>query len=95
MSFVVMTDNIGVGLGLDYEFSIEDPHEVALCPGSGRHAPRTAANLYPSGEESRIAIDHILVSPDIRVINAEVIVDRGGVSDHNPVIAELELTTET
>lgn len=54
-------------------------------------APSERRLTFPSGEKSRIAIDHILVSQGVRVIRAEVIVDKEGISDHNPVLAELEL----
>ena len=46
---------------------------------------------FPVGTESRVAIDHIFVSPEFRVLKAEVVRDETLASDHNPVVAELEL----
>ncbi len=46
---------------------------------------------YPAGAQATEAIDYIFVSPEFRVLSAKVIQDAQLVSDHNPVIAELEL----
>lgn len=46
---------------------------------------------YPGGLQPRNAIDYIFVSPEFRVLNARVIRDATLASDHNPVVAELEL----
>lgn len=54
--------------------------------------PATALT-YPWGSRATIPIDHIFVNPDISVLEATVIVDDEGVSDHNPVIAHLEFNS--
>lgn len=48
---------------------------------------------YPGGLQPKNAIDYIFVSPEFRVISASVIRDATLASDHNPVVAELELLT--
>lgn len=47
---------------------------------------------FPGGLEPKTAIDYIFVSPEFRVMSAKVIRDASLASDHNPVVAELELT---
>jgi endonuclease/exonuclease/phosphatase family metal-dependent hydrolase len=46
---------------------------------------------YPGGLQPARAIDYIFVSREFRVLNAHVIRDESLASDHNPVLAELEL----
>lgn len=46
---------------------------------------------YPGGLQPETAIDYIFVSPEFRVRSARVMRDATLASDHNPVIAELEL----
>lgn len=53
--------------------------------------PRAEQNSYPGGASPVKAIDHIFFSPEFRVLNAKVVRDETPASDHNPVIAELEL----
>lgn len=45
---------------------------------------------HPSGVRPEKGIDHIFVSPTIRVRRAAVIMDAGKASDHNPVVVEVE-----
>lgn len=47
---------------------------------------------YPGGLQPKSAIDYIFVSPEFRVLKARVIRDATLASDHNPVVAELELS---
>jgi endonuclease/exonuclease/phosphatase (EEP) superfamily protein YafD len=53
------------------------------------HAARYS---FPHGPQRDRAIDHIFVSTDIRVEGCSVHVDETGASDHNPVVAEFEVT---
>lgn len=46
---------------------------------------------YPAGDTPREAIDYIFVSHEFRVSSSRVIRDATLASDHNPVIAEVEL----
>jgi endonuclease/exonuclease/phosphatase family metal-dependent hydrolase len=46
---------------------------------------------FPGGTNPVKAIDYIFVSPEFHVLNAKVIRDETLASDHNPVIAEIEL----
>ncbi len=46
---------------------------------------------FPAGPNPRNAIDYIFASPEFRVLSARVIRDESLASDHNPVLAELEL----
>jgi endonuclease/exonuclease/phosphatase family metal-dependent hydrolase len=50
-----------------------------------------ARKSFPAGTQPRGSIDYIFVSPDFRVLSACVIRDVTLASDHNPVLAELEL----
>lgn len=50
-----------------------------------------ARRSYPAGLNPRKAIDYIFVSREFRVRRAQVIRDASLASDHNPVVAELEL----
>jgi endonuclease/exonuclease/phosphatase family metal-dependent hydrolase len=50
-----------------------------------------ARRSFPAGLNPRTAIDYIFVSREFRVRNARVIRDATLASDHNPVMAELEL----
>jgi endonuclease/exonuclease/phosphatase family metal-dependent hydrolase len=54
-------------------------------------APAEARRSFPAGAQPRNAIDYIFVSREFRVLSARVIRDESLASDHNPVIAELEL----
>lgn len=81
----------------DFNTDLDADHMAPLKEGwqsvlEAVDTPASKQLTYPSGEQSRLAIDHILVSRGIRVMGAEVIVDNDGVSDHNPIVAELELT---
>lgn len=49
----------------------------------------------PGGPSPTASIDHIFVSPEFRILSAKVIRDGTRASDHNPVVAELELNIET
>jgi len=51
-----------------------------------------ARRSYPAGLSPRQAIDYLFVSREFRVRRAGVIRDATLASDHNPVMAELELT---
>ena len=53
--------------------------------------PREHRRSYPAGTAPTEAIDYIFVSPEFRVLKAVVIRDETLASDHNPVIADLEL----
>lgn len=76
-----------------------EPHEKAFEALRGQFQDALAvqrASLeerksYPAGRSSTEAIDYIFVSPEFRVLKASVIHDETLASDHNPVIAELEL----
>lgn len=46
---------------------------------------------FPNGPEATRAIDYILLSPDFRVTKAYVIAESTGASDHNPIVAHVEL----
>lgn len=46
---------------------------------------------FPAGENSKSAVDYIFVSSDFHVRNAKVVRDSSLASNHNPVIAEVEL----
>lgn len=46
---------------------------------------------YPNGKRANAAIDHILLSSHFKVLGAQVVVENEGISDHNPVICDLEL----
>jgi len=46
---------------------------------------------FPAGAKPRMAIDYILASREFRVMSAKVIRDETLASDHNPVMADLEL----
>ncbi len=50
-----------------------------------------ARKSYPGGLQPQEAIDYIFVSPEFRVRGARVLRDATLASDHNPVVAELEL----
>jgi endonuclease/exonuclease/phosphatase family metal-dependent hydrolase len=52
---------------------------------------REERKSYPAGEKSEEAIDYIFVSREFRVLSASVLRDKTLASDHNPVIAEVEL----
>lgn len=54
-------------------------------------ASADARRSFPAGLNPRKAIDYIFVSAEFRVRNARVIRDATLASDHNPVIAEIEL----
>jgi endonuclease/exonuclease/phosphatase family metal-dependent hydrolase len=53
--------------------------------------PHEERKSYPGGLKPTEAIDYIFVSPEFRVLSARVVRDASLASDHNPVIAELEL----
>lgn len=46
---------------------------------------------YPNGDRATDAIDHILLSSHFRVCGAQVVVENEGISDHNPIICDLEI----
>lgn len=46
---------------------------------------------FPSGDQSKTALDYIFVSEEFNVRSAKVIRDTSLASDHNPVFAEVEL----
>ena len=46
---------------------------------------------FPAGLHPKGAIDYIFVSTDFRILKAQVLRDATVASDHNPVLAELEL----
>lgn len=56
-------------------------------------APAEARRSYPAGSNPRKAIDYIFVSREFRVRTARVIRDVTLASDHNPVVAEVELVS--
>lgn len=69
---------------------------------NGTRLPKLLDNLlasnpiptFPNGEAARTCIDHIWVSRDWRVKAVWVVSERLGRSDHNPVVADLELPEE-
>ncbi len=48
-------------------------------------------HTFPAGSRRERDLDHVFVSADVRVERCTVYVDEDGVSDHNPVLAELWL----
>lgn len=46
---------------------------------------------YPNGSKSTEAIDYILVSREWELIEAKVIIEETGASDHNPIVAIISL----
>lgn len=52
------------------------------------------ALTYPNGSKATDDIDHILLSPHFKVLGAQVIVDDEGISDHNPIICDVEITSK-
>lgn len=46
---------------------------------------------YPSGPRAERDLDHVFVSADVHVCSCRVLIDEDGVSDHNPVLAEVSL----
>ena len=53
--------------------------------------PLEQRKSYPAGEKSTEAIDYIFLSQEFHVLNASVLHDKTLASDHNPVVAEVQL----
>ena len=53
--------------------------------------PREARNTTPAGLAPRKCFDHIFVSRHFRVLSARAIRDASLASDHNPIVADLEI----
>lgn len=49
------------------------------------------AYTYPNGQRANDDIDHILLSSHFKVLGAQIIIDNEGISDHNPIICDVEL----
>lgn len=80
----------------DFNASPDDPEMVPLFreyrDALGEAGVRgDARKSFPVGEKSKEAIDYIFLSKDFHVVSAQVIRDTSLASDHNPVIAEVEL----
>ncbi|MHB1131728.1 MAG: endonuclease/exonuclease/phosphatase family protein [Chloroflexota bacterium] len=44
---------------------------------------------FPSGPAAKRDLDHVFVSPGVRVRSCRVLVDQEGISDHNPLLVEV------
>ncbi len=80
----------------DFNTSLAFRMMKVLCEGrvhalSAAGLPAAAQYTFPEGRNARSAIDHIITSPTFQLVEAAVIVDEEGVSDHNPVWARLRL----
>ncbi len=64
-------------------------HDAFALAGIAPHDP--SRWTFPDGHRRARALDHIFVSPSIAVYGCRVVVEEAGVSDHNPVVADVSL----
>lgn len=76
----------------DFNTAHDSPEMREFFSRSGMREPEIACHTYPSWRPAR-NIDHVLVTPSLRVISAQALPHR--LSDHLPLSVEVALPTAT